>query len=328
MLATGGFQANRELLRRHVTLHAEELLLRAGPGSTGDGLRIGLEMGADTTIGMDQFYGRNMPAPPARVGGDFVRLGQLYARHAEVTSVEGERYEARSWSEVDVVQWTARQPGARAWFRVGDEDLGVRVRGRTVGDMVEAAAGGSSRAPGAWRRGCRDRGRGHCDLGGLKVDEARAHLGVFACGGDVGDISPAAGPAGWGPRWSWAGGGRVGAEGVMEHAFASEFTVGVEEELFLVDSPELGLRGGAPAAGDRESGLGGRPRAFACEVELRSPPVATPGEALAELAAARTSTALAGATTMGAGLHPSAELFDVQLVHQERYAQVRTRCAA
>src|SRR3954452_20412711 len=89
VLATGGFQANRELLRRHVTAQADELLLRAAPGSSGDGLRIGLEMGAAATDGLDQFYGRNMPAPPARVREqDFVRLGQLYARHAEVTSVE------------------------------------------------------------------------------------------------------------------------------------------------------------------------------------------------------------------------------------------------
>src|SRR5204862_3701245 len=32
VLATGGFQANRDLLRRHVTINAQELLLRAAPG--------------------------------------------------------------------------------------------------------------------------------------------------------------------------------------------------------------------------------------------------------------------------------------------------------
>src|SRR5215218_4217682 len=46
VLATGGFQADRELLRRHVTVQADELLLRAARGSTGDGLRIGLAAGA------------------------------------------------------------------------------------------------------------------------------------------------------------------------------------------------------------------------------------------------------------------------------------------
>ena len=192
VLATGGFQANRDLLRRHVTVEAEELLLRAAPGSTGDGLIIGEAMGAELSDGMDQVYGRNMPAPPARVRErDFVRLGQLYAHHAEVASVEGERYEVRNWTEVDVVQWTARQPGARAWFRVRDDDLGERVRGRTVGEMVDAAE-----AAGAPVR--REQGAVAVEtvagvtasLGGLVVDErAQAAPGVFACGGDVGGIS-------------------------------------------------------------------------------------------------------------------------------------------
>jgi fumarate reductase flavoprotein subunit len=192
VLATGGFQANRELLRRYVTIQADELLLRAAPGSTGDGLRIGVAMDAELSDGMEQFYGRNMPAPPARVRQqDFVRLGQLYARHAEVTSVEGEHYEASNWSEVDVVQWTARQPGARAWFRVRERDLGERVRARTVGEMVEAAA-----AAGAPVR--REQGAVSVEtvagvtatLGGLRVDErAQAAPGVFACGGDAGGIA-------------------------------------------------------------------------------------------------------------------------------------------
>lgn len=192
VLATGGFQADHELLRRHVTINADELLLRAAPGSTGDGLRVGQEMGAKLSDGMDQFYGRNMPAPPARVRQhEFVRLGQLYAKHAEVRSVEGETYEAASWSEVDVVQWTARQPGARAWFRVREEKLGERVRERTVGDMVEAAAAAGApvrREPGAVS--VETVAGMTATLGGLRVDEnAQAAPGVFACGGDVGGIS-------------------------------------------------------------------------------------------------------------------------------------------
>ena len=55
-----------------------------------------------------------MPAPPARVEpGAFVELAQLYASHAVVEGPTGERYEPRTWSEIDVVQWLARQPGAR-----------------------------------------------------------------------------------------------------------------------------------------------------------------------------------------------------------------------
>jgi hypothetical protein len=138
---------------------------------------------------MDEFYGRNMPAPPARVGErDFVPLAQLYARHATVESATGERYEPRSWSEVDVVQWTARQPGARARYVVPDAVLDQRVRERTVGEMVEAAraAGGPvERRDGATVVGVV--AGITTTLGGLRVDgDGRVAEGVYACGADAG----------------------------------------------------------------------------------------------------------------------------------------------
>jgi succinate dehydrogenase/fumarate reductase flavoprotein subunit len=140
ILATGGFAASRELLAEHVTPEAEHVFLRTSPGSTGDGLRIGLEAGAATSTGLDEVYARAMPAPPARIGEhDLVRLSQLYAKHAIVTNEHGDRYETRTWSENDVAGWQVRQPRARAWFTVPADRLGERVRDRTVAEMVEAA---------------------------------------------------------------------------------------------------------------------------------------------------------------------------------------------
>jgi succinate dehydrogenase/fumarate reductase flavoprotein subunit len=190
VLATGGFQASTELVGRYVT--REPLTLRAAPGSTGDGLRLGLAAGAQPSSGLDQFYGRNMPAPPARVEpSSFVALAQLYARHAEVRNARGERYEPRTWSEIDVVQWTARQPGARAWYRVPEERLAERVRERTVGEMVEVAERAGApveRADGAVT--VETVAAITTTLGGLRIDDrARAAPGVFACGGDAGGIA-------------------------------------------------------------------------------------------------------------------------------------------
>ena len=192
ILATGGFAADPALVREHVTPEADHLLLRAAPGSTGDGLRLGLSAGAKFGPGLDQVYARAMPAPPARVEpADFVRLSQLYARHAEVTNERGERYETATWSEIDTAQWMARQPRARAWFRVPRAALGERVRDRTVGEMVDAAE-----AAGAPVR--RDAEHVTVEtvvgitttLGGLKIDTAaRAAPGVFACGADAGGIA-------------------------------------------------------------------------------------------------------------------------------------------
>jgi fumarate reductase flavoprotein subunit len=192
VLATGGFAADRELLEEHVSAEAGHAFLRAAPGSTGDGLRIGLAAGAATSAGLDQVYARAMPAPPARIAeDDLVRLSQLYARHAEVTNERGESYATATWSEIDVAQWQLRQPRARAWFSVPLDRLGERVRERTLAEMIDSAE-----AAGAPVR----RDKEHVivetvagvttTLGGLAIEEhARVAPGVFACGADAGGIA-------------------------------------------------------------------------------------------------------------------------------------------
>jgi fumarate reductase flavoprotein subunit len=192
VLATGGFAANRELLHELVTAEAEHVFIRAAPGGTGDGLRLGRTAGAQASAGLDQVYARLMPAPPAEIGpGDLVRLAQLYARHASVINESGDVYATRTWSEIDAAQWTARQPRARAWLRVAKARLGERVRERSVGEMIDAAE-----AAGAPVR----RDSEHVivetvagvttTLGGLAVDiHAEAAPRVYACGADAGGIA-------------------------------------------------------------------------------------------------------------------------------------------
>jgi succinate dehydrogenase/fumarate reductase flavoprotein subunit len=192
VLATGGFPADRALLREHVTAEAEHLLVRAHGGNTGDGIRLALAHGATASAGLDEIYGRNMPAPPARVAPEgFRSLAQLYAAHARVTNAAGEAYEPRTWSEIDVVQWTARQPRARAWYAVPDEALAARVRDRTVGGMVEAARAAGAPVERRGRETVVEVVAGvTTTLGGLRVDgQARAADGIYACGTDVGGIS-------------------------------------------------------------------------------------------------------------------------------------------
>lgn len=192
VLATGGFQADRELVREHVTPEADHLLVRSAPWSAGDGLRLGLAAGGERSAGMEQVYGRNMPAPPARVEErDFVALAQLYARHATVVNERGERHETRTWSEIDVVQWTARQPRARAWYRVERGALGERVRERTVAEMVDAAEAAGAPVERAADAVTVETVAGITStLGGLRIDErARVADDVYAAGGDAGGIA-------------------------------------------------------------------------------------------------------------------------------------------
>src|SRR5436309_6099532 len=153
---------------------------------------LGLAAGGSLSAGLDEFYGRNMPAPPARVTEDqFVALQQLYAHHATVENARGERYEVETWSEIDVVQWTARQPEARAWYRVASGALDERVRDRTVREMIAAAR--DAGAPVTQRDGDMtvEVAAGiTTTLGGLRAD-ANGHVAgrVFACGADGGGIS-------------------------------------------------------------------------------------------------------------------------------------------
>jgi fumarate reductase flavoprotein subunit len=218
VLATGGFQGDRELVRRYVTPEANSLHLRANPWSTGDGLRLALERGASLTDGMDEFYGRNLAAVPQISADEFIHLQQLYALHTEaVVNSRGERFEPRHWAEIDVVQWTARQPGARAWYHVGESALVQRVRDRTVGEMIDAA--GAAGAPVERRDGkvvVEVAAAITTTLGGVRIDErARAADGLFAAGTDAGGISTGGYSSGLAAALVF---GKIAAESALEAA--------------------------------------------------------------------------------------------------------------
>ena len=142
ILATGGFAANPELVGRHIVKGAERMRLRAHPWSTGGGFLAALAAGARESAGLGEFYGRNLPAPPADFPPErFVEVSQLYGRYSVALNRNGERYanEAADWSETALTRATARQPGLRAWYVVDVAGLWERVRDRTVGEMVATA---------------------------------------------------------------------------------------------------------------------------------------------------------------------------------------------
>jgi succinate dehydrogenase/fumarate reductase flavoprotein subunit len=148
ILASGGFAGNHHLVDQYITRGAGRMRLRAHPWSTGDGFVAALEAGAQASVGLDEFYGRNLPAPPARFAPEeFVEVSQLYGRYAVAINRNGERYadEAADWSETALTRATARQPKLSAWYVVDAAALRKRVRDRTVEDMIVTArrAGGT-----------------------------------------------------------------------------------------------------------------------------------------------------------------------------------------
>jgi succinate dehydrogenase/fumarate reductase flavoprotein subunit len=223
ILCTGGFQGDPELVGSYIS-PAGPLRLRANRWSTGDGLRTGLERGATLSPGMKEFYGRNMPDADF-TEADFVPQAQLYGRFARVFNERGEEFFTAdvSWSENDLVQATAQQPGARAWYVLDEAALAERVRDRTVAEMVAVApttvdpselpfpAPPNARvavgvAPGITHT-----------IGGLAVDERARVLGgdgttidgLFAAGSDVGGISTGGYASGLGAALVF---GRIAAE--------------------------------------------------------------------------------------------------------------------
>jgi fumarate reductase flavoprotein subunit len=208
LLATGGFQGDRDLVREHIR-PGGALLLRANRWSAGDGLRLALARGAALSSGMDEFYGRAMPAPPAAVPEErFVTLAQLYGRHALVLDERGEEFapDPISWSETDLVQAIAQRPNASAWYLVDEGALGAELRGRTVRDMIEAAreAGGEVLlpnelgidVPATYRYAVHVVAGITHTIGGVRIDKQARVLraegtpieGLYAAGADAGGI--------------------------------------------------------------------------------------------------------------------------------------------
>jgi hypothetical protein len=173
LLATGGFPGRLARERG--------LLLRANPWSEGDGLDFAVDRGAATTAGMDEFYGRVMPAPPARVREeDFVPLAQLYGREARVFTDDWREITPQriAWHENDLAQLI----GKRAWYVVEETNdrieaargAGATVVGREEGIAVHVAAAVTH------------------TIGGLRVDSAARVIGsdgIWAAGVDAGGVA-------------------------------------------------------------------------------------------------------------------------------------------
>jgi succinate dehydrogenase/fumarate reductase flavoprotein subunit len=194
ILATGGFQGDPALVDEHIH-PGGSLRLRANTWSAGDGLRAALARGAQLSAGMDEFYGRNMPDADF-TEQEFVPLAQLYGRFVRVYNERGEEFfEGEvSWSENDLVQATAQQPHARAYYVLDDSALADDA----IADKVAVAETRipAAELPFAAPRGARvavrvKPGITHT-IGGLRIDERARAAGVdglFVAGADAGGIS-------------------------------------------------------------------------------------------------------------------------------------------
>jgi carboxylate-amine ligase len=113
----------------------------------------------------------------------------------------------------------------------------------------------------------------------------------------------------------------------MADAFGSQtpFSVGVEEELFLVD-PVTGRQANASEAVQQRLGpvRGTVERELhACHVELITDICANAGQAMGMLGGLRRAVVATGAGLLGSGTHPSAAEGEAEITDKERYERIR-----
>ncbi|MBV8955265.1 MAG: YbdK family carboxylate-amine ligase [Solirubrobacterales bacterium] len=112
-----------------------------------------------------------------------------------------------------------------------------------------------------------------------------------------------------------------------DQSFGSQdpFSVGVEEELFLVD-PITGRQINSSAAVlERLGKVSGKVERelHACQVELITSVHRTVGDAVRELGELRRAVIRTGAGLLGSGTHPSADEGDAVITDKERYERIR-----
>jgi len=123
--ASGGFQNDLELLRRHVTPYPEGLLRRSNPVSAGVALKAAGELGLALSDGLSSFYGHSLPVTPEPLDPqDYLPGSQYYSNHCVLVNDHGQRFTDETLGLVDEcnAQAGARQPGGR-YFLVFDERI-------------------------------------------------------------------------------------------------------------------------------------------------------------------------------------------------------------
>jgi succinate dehydrogenase/fumarate reductase flavoprotein subunit len=115
LLATGGFQGNRELVGRLIGWGAERMPVRSNPGSVGDGLRLGRAAGASLSQPLDGFYGHLIPDRLDRFdAADYLPLTQYHSNRSVLVNVHGRRFTDESRGDEVSNQLVLREPEGRA----------------------------------------------------------------------------------------------------------------------------------------------------------------------------------------------------------------------
>ena len=146
VLATGGFQANRELLTRFLGPASDYLMIRTWPTCTGDGFLAGLAAGAAASRGLGTFYGHTMPAAPVPPE-EYQPITPYFASVGVLVNQYGNRFTDESVGTIEEANaWAGmQQPGGR-YYLIFDQRI---YREHVVGPGI---LGGAVAAPNKFER--------------------------------------------------------------------------------------------------------------------------------------------------------------------------------
>jgi succinate dehydrogenase/fumarate reductase flavoprotein subunit len=134
VIATGGWQGDRELLRKYFGANGDLILHRANPHSSGEGIALARAAGAAMAGDMRTFYGHLMMWPIENFSREhYTRLGVWYSQESLLLNRKGERFTDESLGDHHSAQAAALQPEAKV-LMVLDEFVAVNMQmsGNTI----------------------------------------------------------------------------------------------------------------------------------------------------------------------------------------------------
>jgi fumarate reductase flavoprotein subunit len=140
VLSTGGFSANKELLKQHVGPHADQCKLRGSKQCTGDGLRMALAVGAKA-VNLKYFYG-HLISRKALVDDRFWPYPRLdsFVDEGILVDRNGNRFVDEGRGDVAVANELARSNDVTGAVLIFDEDSWSAAKDDAFSNSVKTPA--------------------------------------------------------------------------------------------------------------------------------------------------------------------------------------------
>lgn len=140
ILATGGFSANKDLIKKYIGPHADQCKLRGSKQDTGDGLRMGLAVGAKA-VNLKYFYG-HLIARKALVDDRFWPYPRLdsFVDDGILVNRDGMRFVDEGRGDVAVTNELARSDDVTGTVLIFDHDSWQAAKDDSFSNSVKTPA--------------------------------------------------------------------------------------------------------------------------------------------------------------------------------------------